>query len=39
VRIAQARHRGMPDLIVNGNRLVWDGRKYPDNFCTNMRRS
>jgi len=29
VRIAQARHRGMPDLIVNGNRLVWDGRKYP----------
>jgi hypothetical protein len=29
VRIAQARHRGMPDLIVNGDRLVWDGRKYP----------
>ena len=22
------RHRGMPDLIVNRNRLVWDGAKY-----------
>jgi hypothetical protein len=29
VQIAQSRHRGMPDLIVNGNRLVWDGTKYP----------
>jgi hypothetical protein len=29
VRIAQSRHRRMPDLIVNGNRLVWDGTKYP----------
>jgi hypothetical protein len=29
VRIAHPRHRGMPDLIVNGNRLVWDGTKYP----------
>jgi hypothetical protein len=29
VRIAQSRHRGMRDLIVNGNRLVWDGIKYP----------
>jgi hypothetical protein len=29
VRIAQSRHRGMLDLIVNGNRLVWDGTKYP----------
>jgi len=29
VRITQSRHRGMPDLIVNGNRLVWDGTKYP----------
>ena len=29
VRITQTRHRGMPDLIVNGNRLVWDGTKYP----------
>jgi hypothetical protein len=28
VRIAQSRHRGMPDLIVNGNRLVWNGTKY-----------
>ena len=29
MQIAQSRHRGMPDLIVNGNRLVWDGMKYP----------
>jgi hypothetical protein len=29
VQIAQSRHHGMPDLIVNGNRLVWDGTKYP----------
>ena len=29
VRIAQSRHRGMPDVIVNRNRLVWDGTKYP----------
>lgn len=29
MQIAQSRHRGMPDLIVNGNRLVWDGTKYP----------
>jgi hypothetical protein len=29
VRIAQSRHRSMPDLIVNGDRLVWDGTKYP----------
>jgi hypothetical protein len=29
VRIAQSGHRGMPDLIVNGNRLAWDGTKYP----------
>ena len=29
VRISQSRHHGMPDLIVNGNRLVWDGTKYP----------
>jgi hypothetical protein len=29
VRIAQSRHRNMPDLIVNGSRLVWDGTKYP----------
>jgi len=29
VRIAQLRQRGMPDLIVNSNRLVWDGTKYP----------
>lgn len=29
VRIAHSRHRGMPDLIVDGNRLVWDGAKYP----------
>jgi hypothetical protein len=29
VRIARSRHRGMPDLIVTGNRLVWDGTKYP----------
>jgi hypothetical protein len=29
VRIARSRHRGMPDLNVNGNRLVWDGTKYP----------
>ena len=29
VQIAQSRHRGMPDLIVNRHRLVWDGTKYP----------
>jgi hypothetical protein len=29
VRIAQTRHRDMPDLIVNGSRLAWDGTKYP----------
>jgi hypothetical protein len=29
VRITQTRHRGMPDLIVNGSRLAWDGTKYP----------
>jgi hypothetical protein len=29
VRIAQSRHRGMPDLILNGHRRVWDGTKYP----------
>jgi hypothetical protein len=29
IRIAQSRHRGMPDLTVDGNRLVWDGAKYP----------
>jgi hypothetical protein len=29
VRIAQSRHRGMPDLLVNGGRLLWDGTKYP----------
>jgi hypothetical protein len=28
VRVATSRHRGMPDLIVDGNRLVWDGREY-----------
>jgi hypothetical protein len=28
VRITQSRHRGMPDLMVNSNRLVWDGAKY-----------
>ena len=30
VRVATSRHRGMPDLIVDGNRLVWDGREYKD---------
>jgi hypothetical protein len=29
VRIAQLSHHGMPDLIVNGHRRVWDGTKYP----------
>jgi hypothetical protein len=31
VQIANSRHRGMPDLIVqDGNRMVWDGSKYRD---------
>ncbi|HVZ06856.1 hypothetical protein [Rhodopila sp.] len=30
VRIATSRHRGMPDLIVNHSRLVWNGARYVD---------
>jgi hypothetical protein len=28
VRISSSQHRGMPDLIVDGNRLTWDGAEY-----------
>jgi hypothetical protein len=28
IRIAASRHRGMPDLMADGHRLVWDGTKY-----------
>lgn len=28
VRIGASHHRGMPDLIVDGNRVVWDGARY-----------
>jgi hypothetical protein len=28
VRISSLQHHGMPDLIVDGNRLMWDGAKY-----------
>ena len=30
VRIAQSRHRGMPDLIIDNSRLMWDGTKYQE---------
>ncbi|MBS0641172.1 MAG: hypothetical protein U1E70_29035 [Acetobacteraceae bacterium] len=30
VRIAASRHRGMPDVIMDGNRLIWDGARYRD---------
>jgi hypothetical protein len=30
VRIAGSQHHGMPDLIVDRSRFVWDGTKYRD---------
>jgi hypothetical protein len=30
VRLSSSQHHGMPDLIVDGNRLMWDGAKYGD---------
>lgn len=28
VRLVASQHRPMPDLIVDGSRLIWDGTKY-----------